>query len=685
MLSGTQAVADTGTSKTDSVKLVLAGLSDTPEKADNLLLLAKLYTISQDFDSALSYCNKADSISLLINYDYGIAESVFRRGLIHDRANNYIDAMSSFRKYLSLIEPLNDEKRLIYAYYYYARSLRLQGDFDSAIYYYRNSLHFSKKTPDDFQLIALYTEIGNSFQEITSELDSATYYYIQALELCQATGREATAALIYNNLGKTFTFLGDYEEALKYLELALEINEKYNNTREKAMNLLNIGLNYGVQRMYEPAIEFLDKAYALLIPYGEIRGVIDIYSNYAVFYKELGKYELAIEYHHKVLAYYLKHKQVEPTLTSLRNLAGVYSQLGNYKLAIFYLDSGLSMASRTGFRRNQLYIYDLMYRTYYKSGDMAKAYDYMGRYYTLKDSLFDIDKTEMISDLKLKYEKELDQARILALEKDNIEKDLDLQKRTTQRNAYLYTALTIIFIAAFLFLYIRQRTVKDEIIVRQKIQQLEEEKKLMAAKLLLEGQENERKRIASELHDGLGVLLSATKMQFSSIIDKSPDNKELIDKATKMLEQASGDVRKISHNMMPGLLTRLGFYEAVEDLFENINETNGLVAVCSILGNTDGRLAENREIMLYRIVQEMVNNTLKHAGAENIKLQVQVLPEMLDITYVDDGIGFDFKQKLEAESLGLKSIKSRVDFLNGIISVDSNPGEGAKYNIQVPL
>jgi signal transduction histidine kinase len=173
-------------------------------------------------------------------------------------------------------------------------------------------------------------------------------------------------------------------------------------------------------------------------------------------------------------------------------------------------------------------------------------------------------------------------------------------------------------------------------------------------------------------------------MQFSTIADHSPDNKELIMKAIKMLEQASGDVRKISHNMMPGLLTRLGFYEAVEDLFEHVDDTGKLGAICEINGDRT-RLAENREIMLYRIIQEMVNNTMKHAEALNLKLQVNILPGMLDIIYTDDGKGFDFEKKLESGSLGLKSIQSRVDFLNGKLFIETKPGEGVKYTLQIPV
>ena len=175
----------------------------------------------------------------------------------------------------------------------------------------------------------------------------------------------------------------------------------------------------------------------------------------------------------------------------------------------------------------------------------------------------------------------------------------------------------------FLFIFNRHKARKDRIIAEQRIFQLEEEKKLLAARSIIEGQEEERKRIAKELHDGLGVLLSTAKMQFTTIKDKSPENKPLIERATKLLEQAAGDVRRISHNMMPGLLTRFGLYEATEDLMEELDETKGLTATCRIKGDTK-RLPENTEIMLYRVIQEMVNNTLKHAEAKNISINMNI-------------------------------------------------------------
>jgi signal transduction histidine kinase len=284
----------------------------------------------------------------------------------------------------------------------------------------------------------------------------------------------------------------------------------------------------------------------------------------------------------------------------------------------------------------------------------------------------------------LKYEQERNEAQILELEKANLQKDLSLKKRTIQRNAYLFSGIGLTLVALFLALYLRQRARKDKIIAEQQIRQLEEEKKLLAAKMIVEGQEEERKRIARELHDGLGVLLSATKMQFTSIRDTSPENKPLIERATQLLEQASGDVRKISHNMMPGLLMKLGLYEAIEDLVDNLNDSGKLKAVCEIPEDL-ARLPENQEIMIYRIVQELVNNTLKHAAASEIRLEISPAPGSVEIRYSDDGKGFDAALMQDVTAMGLKSIESRVDFLNGRMELHTAPGQGVKYLIRVPL
>ncbi|MCD4663762.1 MAG: sensor histidine kinase, partial [Bacteroidales bacterium] len=217
----------------------------------------------------------------------------------------------------------------------------------------------------------------------------------------------------------------------------------------------------------------------------------------------------------------------------------------------------------------------------------------------------------------------------------------------------------------------------------QRIRQLEEEKKLLAAKSLVIGQEEERKRIAKELHDGLGVILSTAKMHFSKALESKTEEPDLIKKATRLLEQAATDVRRISHNMMPGVLTRLGLVEAIEDIFDELNEIPGTQAISSITGE-EIRLPENTEIMLYRVFQEIINNTLKHANATEIGLNLNFMSDHLRISLSDNGKGFNVEEKMLTKSIGLNSIQSRVNFINGNLRLESSPGHGTNYNMVIP-
>jgi signal transduction histidine kinase len=229
------------------------------------------------------------------------------------------------------------------------------------------------------------------------------------------------------------------------------------------------------------------------------------------------------------------------------------------------------------------------------------------------------------------------------------------------------------------------RAKKNRIIAEQKIQKLEDEKKLMAAQSILVGQEKERERIARELHDGIGVLLSTASIHFSSVESKTDkETSEMIKKANKLLKDASKEVRQISHNMMPGVLSKFGLQEAIEDLFEDVEEAGDMQTDLDIaLG--DERLAENTEIMIYRIVQEMLNNTLKHAQASAVSMSLTKQNDKLIIEYKDNGVGFDETKLPKNKNLGLLGIRTRAEYLGGSVEMKSEPGKGVYYRITIPL
>ncbi|MEZ5195468.1 MAG: ATP-binding protein [Bacteroidales bacterium] len=161
-------------------------------------------------------------------------------------------------------------------------------------------------------------------------------------------------------------------------------------------------------------------------------------------------------------------------------------------------------------------------------------------------------------------------------------------------------------------------------------------------------------------------------------------NKPIIDKATRLLEKASYDVRRISHNMMPGILSKYGLFEAVAGIFDEIDGIDGLHTELDITGDPM-RFNENKEIMMYRVIQEMINNSLKHAEPKNIFLAMHVSTDKIAVKYRDNGKGFDVEEKMKLKSFGLNNIISRVKFLGGDLKIESEVGNGVECSFEVPV
>jgi two-component system, NarL family, sensor kinase len=664
-----------GPYNTDSLLSVIAVQPDRSDKADNLLILGKYYYTTGEYDSSRKYLEKVYGLSSRLRYVAGQADALYLESLICKKRNEYDTSLAYIEKYIELATYLNDSARIAKGYNHLANLHLELSDYDLARYYSRKSISIYLPLRDTFSIVANYNCLGSAFK-LDSKFDSAAFYFLQAIKLSELRGDERNLPALLNNLGDVYFNDEQYDLAGNYFSRSLEINEKNKKTRSVALNLLNLGRVATMKKEYPQAMDYYDQAAAIYSNLNDSSSLAEVDNNYGDLYFRQHKLPIALQKFDDALVGFRKASFNKGIVTAMVNKAAVLAEMDRNLEAAALQDSCLKLALEKGKENILLTALWNISDNYYKLGRHEMAFEYLLEYKYIKDTVFSIEKSKAITDLILKYEKEKDQAHILSLEKENL-------KKTYQRNAYMFSGLGIIVLALFIMVYFRQKAAKDKIIARQKIRQLEEEKKLMAAKLLVEGQEDERKRIATELHDGLGVLLSATKMQFSTILDKSPDNKEVVEKAYRMLEQASSDVRKISHNMMPGLLTKLGFYEAVEDLFEHISDTKGLSVICTIEGSRE-RLPENKEIMLYRIVQEMVNNTLKHAGAAHIEIRISVLRQGLDIIYSDDGKGFDFDRMIENDSIGLKSIQSRVNFLNGQFSVETSPGKGVKYILQIP-
>jgi signal transduction histidine kinase len=196
--------------------------------------------------------------------------------------------------------------------------------------------------------------------------------------------------------------------------------------------------------------------------------------------------------------------------------------------------------------------------------------------------------------------------------------------------------------------------------------------------------ENERKRIAGDLHDSLGPLLSAVKLNISSVDVESADDRQVLDKTGGYLDEIIGSLRRISHDLLPNTLERRGLVEAIREFINQVNTKQSVNIQLFIVKEIS--IPKEKEIHIFRMIQEIVHNTIKHAGANILQIGFSEEGGHLLCLTKDDGKGFDKEKALAgSHGLGLRSLESRCEILNGVLTLDSAPGVGTNYFIKIPM
>lgn len=242
-------------------------------------------------------------------------------------------------------------------------------------------------------------------------------------------------------------------------------------------------------------------------------------------------------------------------------------------------------------------------------------------------------------------------------------------------NLPFYTILVVSFLITIIIIYFIVS------ILRYHRQYINLQKERIFAEINM--QENERKRIVADLHDSLGPLLSTVKLQINSIEVNSSDQ-EIVDKAGKYLDEIISNIRQISYNLLPNTLERKGLLEALKEFVLQIKKNIDFSIEIDTENNFS--LIKNKEVHVFRMLQEIIHNTIKHANAKHLKIEFKVVGENLIIFTSDDGKGFDLnKMKNDSRGFGLKSLESRAEILNAKFITESKPGSGTGYQIQIPL
>ena len=291
--------------------------------------------------------------------------------------------------------------------------------------------------------------------------------------------------------------------------------------------------------------------------------------------------------------------------------------------------------------------------------------------------------------LESRFQNSKKEAEIATLKVANTEKELAVIKK----NRLLYTGgfivIALLFILVLLYRNTKHRqtiAAKEKQVQQQQISFLENQQQVISMQSMINGQEAERTRIARDLHDGLGGLFSTVKMYFSTLEhqEKSLQQNDLFLQSFRLVDNAANEVRRIAHNMMPEVLLRMGLSKALKDLCNSINAGKKMEVVLQETG-MDKRLDQSVEIMLFRIIQELLNNIMKHAESTNVLVELIRDENRLSVTVEDNGKGFDLTDEDGLSHSGLASVKNRVHYLGGNIEIESGKGIGTSVMMHFPV
>ncbi len=564
---------------------------------------------------------------------------------------------------------------------YKASSLDILGRGAESIALFEEGLALAKRAGQPLDVADYHTNIGAAHYGL-GNLDKAQENYLSAYTIYKQLGKQEELSKNLNNIGIIYRSQGKHDRAEEIYKESLSLKLALKDTAGLAATYLNLATLYSKLKRMEDAFVNQQKALDFYQKLNYQDDVAGCHSLLGEIYYDGEHYKLAKIELQKAVAYYESHKMSEYSVMTYTTLGNIAYQENSFIPANQYFNKALEVARALGQKEKILEILRGISRTESQLGNYPAAFNALQEAFALRDTITEEKRLALMEEMQTKFE---------VAQKDNEIKisQIDLQQRTRERNWLIGGAVLLLLLSMLIFFGLRSRirankkiATQESALQKQQILQLEQEAKLTALSAMIEGQEKERSRIANDLHDSLGGLLSSVKSHFNAL--EQPDTKqEIYLKTNTLIDDACGEVRRIAHNMMPRALALSGLQGALEDLAQDLLR-QGLVCKLELIG-METPLDNTQAVTIFRIIQEITNNVLKHAQAHHLLLQLIRHENTLSILAEDDGKGFDVPQARSKKGLGLSSIESRVKFLQGSIEWDSVPGEGSQVSISLPV
>ncbi len=593
--------------------------------------------------------------------------------LVHSSPDS---AMKISKERIEVLQGSETKKEMLPFYNLLGVLYTYQSKYNIAIQYLHRTLELSYEEKELVYTAHAYQNIG-LVSYFTNKYRDAVDYFLMAIDLYEQTNNRVSLLTAKNNLGAVYLEIDDLEKANMYFQEAYRGFKEMNH--ERVSSVANHKAKY-FMKINEPDSAFLyfEKAIDVAKEFNNNYGLSIVYYDKGNYFVEMGDYSTAILSYLKSDSLAQKFGFILQNCYTMLGLSNTFLAHGDAEQALYYVNLASEFADKLQNEKVFYLVNETYSRIFEHQGNIQEAFKYLS--YAKKNKSIFSDQAEISQVYNVEIDLLTRQVELKELEMER--KELLLSKRKNTIYLIILTSLSLLIILSLLyFFYIN----KVKQIQKEKLHQNRIRHSFEKNRAVMEAEINERKRLGSDLHDGIGTLLSLTKLNMTNVLEKCElavnKRETLLVNSINNLDEVINEVKNISNNMTPIALAEKGFNEAIKELVSKITQFRVNLSITGL----NGPLQPYLEHALYRTIQEALNNIAKHAKCNEVILQVMRTREEINIMIEDDGQGFDMKAIENHEGMGLKNAASRIESLNGEFVIDSTPGRGTFITVIMPL
>lgn len=529
---------------------------------------------------------------------------------------------------------------------------------DSSIYHYQEAARINEELGNTLEQAKNTLNIGMSYQNL-GEFDKTVEYSLEAARYFEEVDDFKGMAIVYNMVGSVYYYQSRFDESIEFMKKYLEYAEKADDIYELASANQNLGAVLNAAERESEAIPYLTKASQLHKETGNELGAATNAINVGSIYFNKEQFREAIPYFEEGYRVGKSSGNARVLLEAITNLSGSYLNIGEHRKALELADEGVEIAANSGDQYMQMLTYENKANALYNLGKFEEAYSSLSTYQQVKDSVINRENLEKIAELETQFETEQKERQIAELEAERAQQELTIQQSKMLQSG-LGGVVVILIIAGFLW----QSKVKEKEL-SYKVEQLEVEKEIQA----------ERERISRDLHDNVGaqlvnIISGIDLFERYKSTSKEKESEQILNSLKDEAKTSISQLRDTIWALKSDEETSQTFVDHVKSYLNSVEKVSALSVEILLQDLKEVHLTPTQSLNTFRIIQEAIQNTLKHSGADKLIVKGVLKGGVVELSIYDNGT---FKSSSEnGTGSGLGNMKKRAKDIGAEISIETN-------------